>query len=277
MDYFKVAVSAEAGTAEILMALLAERDYDTFEETSSGLAAYIPAPKFSPQEQQYLQALMPGYQFTYEVEFIPARNWNEEWESNFRPIQIGQFCGVRASFHSPMQGLKHELVIDPKMAFGTGHHETTAMMIEAMEGIPFQGTRVLDFGCGTGILAILAARLGALLVEAIDIETESCLNTKVNAQVNGVRSIAVAQGSLDAAESNQYDVILANINRNVILSNLAELSRKLPAETGILLLSGFILEDEPAMLSALEAAGLEIQQVFRKNNWLAMKAFRKKN
>jgi ribosomal protein L11 methyltransferase len=272
MDYIKVAISAEAATTEILMALLAERDYDTFEETAEGLAAYMPAPKFSEQEREHLEALSQVYQFSFVAEFLPARNWNEEWESNFKPIQIGQFCGVRASFHSPMSGLKHELVIDPKMAFGTGHHETTAMMIEAMEGIPFEGASVLDFGCGTGILAILASRLGARMVEAIDIETESCLNTKTNAQVNGVAAIQVMQGSLEAVESRQYDVILANINRNVILSNLDELHHKLPPATGILLLSGFVLEDEPIMLSAMEATGFETKQVFRKNNWLAIKA-----
>ncbi len=269
MDYYKFQITTDPATAEIVMALLAAQPFDTFQESETGLDAYLPAAEITPGIEAYLDELKEDYGFTFEKEFIPGQNWNEIWETNFHPVVVEEFCGIRADFHPPLENVRFELVINPKMAFGTGHHETTWMVVQAMESLPFKGARVFDYGCGTGVLAILASKLGAAHVDAVDIEEESYLNTLENAGVNGVDNIAAFHGTLEAVPGKGYDIILANINRNVILDSLPSLSRMLKPG-GTLVVSGFILEDEELMKKALSLHQFEILETKKRNNWLAI-------
>ncbi len=269
MDYFKFQITADPATAEIVMALLASQPFDTFQETETGLDAFIPAGEMTPGIDAYLGELKDDYGFEFQKEFIPGQNWNVIWESNFHPVVVGEFCGIRADFHPPFEDVKIELVINPKMAFGTGHHETTYMVVEAMEKLPFTGAKVLDYGCGTGVLAILASKLGAAHIDAVDIEEESFLNTKENSKVNGVTNIHAIHGKLEDVPGKDYDIILANINRNVILDSLPSLSL-LVKPGGTLVVSGFVKEDEDMMKNALSLHPFQLIEIKRKNNWLAM-------
>ncbi|MBK8705536.1 MAG: 50S ribosomal protein L11 methyltransferase [Saprospiraceae bacterium] len=255
MNYYQYTFVIAETYRDILLAMLSELPFDTFEETPEGLHAFIPEPD---TDQAAIAAQLLEWQqqwpFQYEVTFIPAQNWNAVWEANFQPIVVDDFCGVRADFHEPSQGVEYELVINPKMAFGTGHHETTYMMMQAMRSLPLAGARVLDYGCGTGILAILAAKMGASLVDAVDIEEESAANSIENARLNQTPDIKVFHGTLDAVGQGPYDVILANINRNVILESLPALYA-MTASPGVLLISGVLQTDEDMVTAQAESLG----------------------
>ncbi len=269
MDYFKFEISTSPDLNDILIALLSDLPFDTFEETDQGFNAYMPAREDTYPVVERLEGLRGRFKFDFKKELIPGQNWNVLWESNFHPVVVGDFCGIRASFHPPMQGLRFELVINPKMAFGTGHHETTWMVLDLLQHLDLQGKKVLDYGCGTGVLGILASKLGARHVDAVDIEEESFLNTKENCQINGVENLEVFQGTLESVPAGRYDLILANINRNVILDSLASLSQKLKPQAA-LIVSGFVKEDENLMENALLANGFALLRTNHKNNWLAM-------
>lgn len=271
MDYFKFQIETDATNAEILMALLAEWPFDTFEETDRGLNAFIPTAKLSAETETYLAELQQQFGFRFQKEFIPGENWNVVWESNFHPVLVGDFCGIRADFHPPLQNVEFELVINPKMAFGTGHHETTFMVVEAMRDLPFKNAKVLDYGCGTGVLAILASKLGASQTDAVDIEAESYRNTLENCRLNNVENVVAYEGTLEAVPGSGYDIILANINRNVILDSLSSLSRMLNPG-GLLVVSGFVKDDETLMAKTLSLQKFVVLEIKRKNNWLAMVA-----
>lgn len=251
----------------MLIALLSDQPFDTFEETPESLNAYMPV--HAPPPDDALDVLAAQWHFTWTKTRIPGQNWNEEWEKNFHPVRVGSFCGIRALFHQPLEDVLYELVIQPRMAFGTGHHETTWMCVAAMEGLPLKGARVLDYGCGTGILAILSARLGASRVEAVDIEQESHDNALDNAARNGVSDlIAVRCGTIDAVKDGPFDLILANINRNVILDTLDQMERLLAPE-GRILASGFLEEDWPVMEKAFVERGFQCASRQVRGRWLA--------
>ncbi len=273
MDYWKYILRVNPETSDILVAYLAEAPFDTFEETEGGLNAYLPAAAGQTEAERQLNELQKQFDFVWDKTFIPGQNWNEIWESNFHPVIVGDFCAIRADFHEPIPDMKFELVINPKMAFGTGHHETTWQCIAAMEHLPIAGKKVLDFGCGTGVLAILASRLGAFGVEAVDIEEESYRNTMENSAVNGVDNVIARCGTLEAVQGRDFDGILANINRNVILDTLPELSNLL-VPGGWLLVSGILLQDESIVTDAAAGAGFERKQKTERGNWLCME-FRK--
>lgn len=267
MDYYRYDILAEQETAAILIAYLASAPFDTFEENELGMAAYLPASADMAVAEGMLGDLEKRFVFSWSKTFIPGQNWNEIWESNFHPVIVDDFCAVRADFHEPIQGVKWELVINPKMAFGTGHHETTWQCIAAMEKLPLKGAKVLDFGCGTGILAILASKLGAVEVEAVDIEMESYLNTIENCGVNGVENVTTRCGTLDAIEGRNFDGIFANINRHIILATLPQMAGLLKP-SGWLLVSGILLDDEQIVTDAATAAGFEKQWFTQRGNWL---------
>ncbi len=273
MDYWKYILRVNPETSDILVAYLAEAPFDTFEETEGGLNAYLPAAAGQTEAERQLNELQKQFDFVWDKTFIPGQNWNEIWESNFHPVIVGDFCAIRADFHEPIPDMKFELVINPKMAFGTGHHETTWQCIAAMEHLPIAGKKILDFGCGTGVLAILASRLGAFGVEAVDIEEESYRNTMENSAVNGVDNVIARCGTLEAVQGRDFDGILANINRNVILDTLPELSNLL-VPGGWLLVSGILLQDESIVTDAAAGAGFERKQKTERGNWLCME-FRK--
>lgn len=271
MDYYQYSIITDPAKIEVLIALMSQLPFDTFEETETGFNAFLPESAAESGVDAELLILQEAHSFQFERTFVPGQNWNELWESNFHPVVIGDFCGIRADFHPSIENVAHELVINPKMAFGTGHHETTSSVIEIMQGISFEGKSVLDYGCGTGVLAILAGRLGATAIEAVDIEIESYRNTLENSQVNGVAWVNVVHGVLNDVKGKDFDIILANINRNVILDSLGPLYLLLKPG-GFLVVSGFIKDDEPLMLEALKGQGLVVLETKQKNNWLAMKS-----
>lgn len=275
MDYWKYTLRTGADTAEILLAYLGEAPFDTFEETPEGLDAYLPASADALQTEQALDELRAQFEFDWEKTFLPGQNWNEVWESNFQPVVVGNFCAVRADFHPPLENVRYELVINPKMAFGTGHHETTWLCLAALERLPVQGAHLLDFGCGTGILAIMAARLGAAQVEAIDIEEEAYRNTLENSAVNGVAAqITARQGVLSDVQGSHFDGVLANINRNVLLDAFPHLADLLKPG-GWLLISGILAQDEAAVSAAAEAAGFIKKGLAQRGNWVCVEFARR--
>lgn len=270
MNYWRYNITTTPETAEFLPALMADAAFDTFEETETGLAAYMPAGSDTQPEAEadaLLEELKEQFQFHWEKTFIPGQNWNEIWESNFHPVIVNDFCAVRADFHDPIPGVQHELVINPKMAFGTGHHETTWQCIAAMEHLPMADAHLLDYGCGTGILAILAARLGAAHIEAVDIEEESYKNTLENAALNHTPQVIARWGILENVEGRNFDGILANINRNVILASLPALA-DLIKPGGWLLISGILEQDAEIVTQTALQYGFSKQYIKQRGNWL---------
>ena len=189
--------------------------------------------------------------------------------TNYDPIEVENFVGIRADFHPPFKNMQHELIINPKMAFGTGHHSTTYMMMKLMRDINFKNKKVLDYGCGTGILSILAARLEAGNIFAVDIEPASHENTLVNCERNRTPTVQVVCGTLDAVPKEQYDIILANINRNIILNSFPELIIRL-TEKGLLVVSGILNQDEEVITEQAEKFGLKKIRTEQRNNWSAI-------
>lgn len=264
-------LSAEDHYRDLMINQLANIGFDSFEESPLGFKAYIPSSGFS--EKAVAEAIQPFQSqitFNYQVNLIPHKNWNQVWESNFSPITIGS-CHVRATFHEPRQDAQYEIIIDPKMAFGTGHHQTTALMIEFILEQPPAGNHVLDMGCGSGILAILAAKTGAISVTAIDNDPVCCQSTTDNALLNAVSDIEVSCGSADAIHSRQFDYILANINRNILLEQLPAY-RAAIRTGGLVFLSGFYEGTDLEMIlqRALEQ-GFAYQEHKTAGQWAAVK------
>ncbi|TAK34480.1 MAG: 50S ribosomal protein L11 methyltransferase [Saprospiraceae bacterium] len=273
MDYYKFSILCPPDKMEILIALFSSQPFEMFEEKEEGFDAFLPVVALDRKVEIYVESLRQQHDFSMVKTLIPGQNWNRLWESNFEPVVVGDFCGIRADFHPPLQQVAHEIVINPKMAFGTGHHETTFIVIQHMQRIAFTAKNVLDFGCGTGILSILASKLGADEVDAVDIEEQSFLNTQENAKINGVSNIHAIHGTLNDVPQRQYDVILANINRHVILDSLPTLSGRLLAG-GILVASGILLTDEQMVVEAQKKAGFRTLEILKKNNWLSIKSVR---
>lgn len=270
MNYYKYTIFCEENLSEILIALLSEASFDTFEENGNGLCAYLPVGiDEETVAEELLEELQNQFDFTWEKELIEGQNWNVLWESNFHPVVVDKFCAIRADFHDPIEGVEHELIINPKMAFGTGHHETTWMCLHALASLPVAEKALFDYGCGTGILAIMASKLGAASIEAIDIEEESYLNTLENARINGVENITARKGTLEVVENGPFDGILANINRHIILESLPQLAT-LCRPGGWLLVSGILIQDESIVLQAAEAAGFQRVAMETRGNWICM-------
>ncbi len=224
---------------DLLINELADIGFDTFEEAEFGFKAFIAESVFDKQLlDDKLAPFRSDFNFSYEFNLIPQQNWNEVWESNFEPINIRNKVWVRATFHQPKPEFPFEIVIDPKMAFGTGHHETTSMMMELMLDTEFEGKKVLDMGCGTGILAILAEKLGAKDIVAVDNDLACYDSTLENARLNNCDHFRVFCGSKEAIPIEQYDIVLANINRNILLDQIDRYAWVLKSG-GELYLSGF--------------------------------------
>ena len=267
---FDFRVSPTQPATDILIAELGAIGFESFVENDSGLLAYIVK---SDWEEGLLKSLFvlqnPNFDITWSVKEIAQQNWNEEWEKNFHPISVGNRCLVRAPFHKPGQ-VEFDIIIEPKMSFGTGHHETTHMMLQHILDTDMKGKSVLDMGCGTGVLAILAKMKGATYVEAIDIDEWCFLNSKENVQRNGCGDIEVFQGDSSLLQGKNFDIILANINRNILLKDIPIYSQSLK-KGGSLFLSGFYLKDLDAISSKCGAYGLEFEKKLEKNNWVSPK------
>jgi len=242
MNYYELfftTITTEDYQQDLLINALGEIGFDTFEELELGFKAYIPEDVFDQQAlDEQLLPYKDLFTFSYEITLIPQKNWNEVWESNFEPIEIGDKIYVRATFHEPKPEFEYEIVIDPKMAFGTGHHQTTAMMLGLMLENEFAGKKVLDMGCGTGILAIMAAKLGANDITAIDYDPVCYESTIENSALNNVGNIKPLCGSKEVIPNEQYDTILANINRNILIDQMPRYAEVLKTD-GEIYFSGF--------------------------------------
>ena len=275
MNYYELlftTITTEDYQQDLLINTLGEIGFDTFEELEFGFKAYIPVDDFDRAVlDEALEAYRDMFTFSYEVILIPQKNWNEVWESNFEPIAIKDKIFVRATFHEPRPEFEFEIVIDPKMAFGTGHHQTTSMMLELLLENDMAGKKVLDMGCGTGILAIMASKLGAKEITAIDYDPVCYDSTIENAQLNGIQNITALCGSKEVIPGEQFDVILANINRNILLDQMQRYSEVLKPD-GEIYLSGFY-ETPDLDIIMDEARKYGIKYIIHKlnNNWVAAK------
>lgn len=251
---------------EMLVALLENIGFNGFESNDNDLKAFIPQTDF---DRAILNDLAQEAGFTYLLQEIKAQNWNALWEANFDPVLVDDFVTVRASFHAPAKGTEHEILITPKMSFGTGHHATTFMMIRQMRDLGFKDKKVLDFGTGTGVLAILAEKLGAQSVTAIDNDDWSIENALENIATNNATKIRIAKAE-NAASALRYDIVLANINKNVITANSDTLNEVLNPSAGYLLLSGLLADDEEEITDIFSASGLHHVNTQHKAQWISM-------
>ena len=262
MKHIQLEIIANEYQQEELIALLDDYHPSGFEQTEETVKAYFAENDF---QQEGIQKVLEG--FDYKLTEIEEQNWNALWEKNFHPVIVEDFCGVRAHFHEPVQKVEHEIIITPKMSFGTGHHATTYMMIQQMKHLDFNGKKVFDFGTGTGILAILAEKLGAASVTAIDVDDWSIENAKENFERNGCHKIDVSLASILPAVS--FDVVLANINRNVILNYIGQLPQ-LVQQGGLLLVSGLLVADEQTITMAAEENGFRFQKRLERAGWISL-------
>lgn len=258
--------------SDLLAAHLGEIDFDSFVETENGLDAYIQSAKFQlPLLKTHLSEFSfdENIQFTYDEP--EEKNWNEEWEKYFfEPIVIGDKCVIHSSFHANYPACKFDIVIDPKMAFGTGHHETTSLMISEILKMELQGKKVLDMGCGTSVLAILAEKCGASAITAIDIDDWCTENSLENISLNHSEKIEVLLGGAELLQGMKFDIVIANINRNILLADMNAYVNCL-SKGGELYVSGFYTEDIPVLQAKAESLGMQFACSNSKNNWAVVK------
>ncbi len=279
MKYSEIIFSCKGGEEwhqDVLLYDLGNMGFDTFESRDNGFAAYIASEQLDLQVLESLLIQQPvGFEVTYSVNEILPENWNEVWERNFEPVVVADQCYVRATFHHPKPQYPYEIIIDPKMAFGTGHHQTTSLMMCYLLANEFEGKVVLDMGCGTGILAILAAKRGASHVLAIDNDPVSVASVEENKIRNGVTNVVTKCGSVDLITDQRFDVILANINRNILLDQLGDYAQSLEVG-GVLYMSGFYAGSD---LEALTNAGFQHALVYEdhkeSDGWVAARFIKK--
>ncbi|MCF7568501.1 50S ribosomal protein L11 methyltransferase [Sabulilitoribacter arenilitoris] len=266
--YFKVKPLHPA--VEILIAELGYAGFESFVENEDGVTAYIQKSEWNKGVLDDIHILNSDeFEITYTFEDIEQTNWNAEWEKNFNPIIVDDLCSVRAPFHDKPD-TKYDIIIEPKMSFGTGHHETTYMMIQHILKNNFTNKSVLDMGCGTGVLAILAEIKGAKPIEAIDYDNWCYLNSLENVERNKSKHITVLEGDASLLINKSYDIIIANINRNILLQDMKTYASCLN-ENGMLFLSGFYYEDIPIIRAECEKHLLKFEEKLERNNWVSLK------
>ena len=270
MNHKEIVISiGEELKREALIAALCEIGYDGFAEESNELKAYIEEEHF---DSTLLDNLVAKEGLSFSVNHIQEQNWNQLWESNYEPVVVDDFVAVIADFHESIAGIQHEIRITPKMSFGTGHHATTFMVLKLMSGIDFNGKTVFDFGTGTGILAIMAEKLGAEKILAIDYDNWCIENAAENIERNQSQKIILEKG--DTADCNQlFDIQIANINKNIIQDNVEYLSKQ-GGENALLVLSGLLAEDEADIHQLFTERGWIQQNVLHKNGWIAMQFYK---
>jgi len=251
-------------TKDILIARLSDAGAHGFEEEKNILKAFT-APGNS---ESLFEEIIQEYGLKYLKSIIYDQNWNALWEADFQPVTIGSFCNIRAGFHQPVPGIKHDIIITPKMSFGTGHHASTYLMIQAMQKIDFSGKSVFDFGTGTGVLAILAEKCGAESVTAIDNDEWSINNANENFNINNCRKTLIYRDN-GFSDSQEYDIILANINRNIILQEMKKIQQHI-VKNGVVLLSGLLTGDEDIIVAEARRCGLELKQKTEMNGWICL-------
>lgn len=251
-----------------LIAILSDFQFEGFEETSDSLKAYIYTEKMNQDMMADILLQNDFSHIAFTSSDIQEKNWNEEWEKNFDPVLIVERVAIRAPFHAPITA-EYEIVIEPKMSFGTGHHATTASVVQLMLNEDFRGHKVLDFGSGTGVLAILAEQLKAAKIVAIDNEVWAFHNCVENIERNGCVHIQTIQGDDSYVFNEKFDIILANINRNVILKNISYW-KNLMNPNGLLIVSGILQNDETDIVLQAEKNDLVVKDILRTNGWLAI-------
>ncbi|WP_268122763.1 50S ribosomal protein L11 methyltransferase [Roseivirga pacifica] len=271
MDYILINVHCDEPFSEILIAEMGLLDFDSFVETEAGFEAYINEAVFShPAVQTLFNRYRKQTRIWYELKKVPKVNWNEEWEKNYDPIEVGDQVYIRATFHAPKPEVPYDIVINPKMSFGTGHHATTHQMVALQMGIDHQDKDVIDIGAGTGILAIMAAKLGAKSVAATDIDDWCIENAEENFGLNNITPAFVKQGIIaDLKLAETYDIVLANINTNILLEEM-EHYVNLMRDEAYLLLSGFYTFDQEQILEKAESLGLKKVKDSERNEWAAL-------
>jgi ribosomal protein L11 methyltransferase len=256
--------------SEILIAELEATPFESFAETEKGFSAFIQKKLWDDSILNNISILEnPAFKISYTIEEIEQVNWNEEWEKNFEAIDVDGICHVRAPFH-PKTETKYDIIIEPKMSFGTGHHETTHMMIQHLLETDVTGLKTLDMGCGTAILAILAEMKGAHPIDAIDIDNWCYLNSIENAQRNQCKHITVYEGDATLLKGKKYDLIIANINRNILLNDMQAYVDSLNIN-GIILFSGFYEEDIPFIDASCVEKGLKFVKKLNRKSWVSLK------
>jgi len=259
----------QSGT-EILIAQLGYAGFESFVENEDGVTAYIQEGDWNSTILEDIQILNSDeFEISYVEEVIEQTNWNSEWEKNFNPIQVDDLVSIRAPFHEN-PNLKYDIVIEPKMSFGTGHHETTHMMVQQLLDLDLTDKKVLDMGCGTGILAIFAEMKGANPIDAIDIDNWCYLNSIENVERNNCSNINVFEGDASLLINKKYDVIIANINRNILLNDMQTYMDCLN-DKGVILFSGFYQEDIPIIDAEVSKYGVKIDKIIERNNWVSLK------
>ena len=279
MDYFEITFTCDSPIDattifDMLAAGLGEIGFESFVQNDKGLVAYIPVDTFETQKLTVCLAEFPleKVQFHYTSNFIKAQDWNEEWEKNyFQPVRISNECIIRAPFHQEEPECRFEIIINPKMAFGTGNHETTHLMVSSILTLDLEQKEVLDMGCGTGVLAILSAKKGANRVVAIDNDEWAYNNAIENCQLNNTPHIQVVLGdATQIVQAGMFDFIFANINRNILLQDISGYCRALKSQ-GELYMSGFYKEDIPVIETQCNQHGLVLLSFTEQNNWVLVK------
>ncbi len=262
MNYIQLTITAGEADQEKLISRLSLLGATGFEQTDESLLAYFEEENFPSYDVKGIVDVFP-----YQISNVKEQNWNEMWEQAFEPVIVEDFCAIRAHFHQPITNVQHEIVITPKMSFGTGHHATTYLMMLQMRSVDFSGKTVFDFGTGTGILAILAEKLGAAQITAIDNDEWSFENAQENIVRNNCTKIEVVLSSVLPHQS--FDVVLANINRNVILQYMPYI-KNLVNKKGLLLMSGLLAEDKVDIVEAARQNGFEVLNSQEKNKWISL-------
>lgn len=267
---YQFKINPKEPATEILIAELGNLNFESFVETEEGLTAYIQKEDWHTNLLDEV-FILQSKEFNIVAEYseMAQTNWNAEWEKNFNPIIVDDLVSIRAPFHNN-PNVKYDIVIEPKMSFGTGHHETTYMMVQYLLQLKLENKKVLDMGCGTGILAIFAEMKGAKPIDAIDIDNWCYLNSIENAERNNCNSISVYEGDASLLKNKNYDVIIANINRNILLNDIKIYANCL-SSGGILLLSGFYKEDFTIINKEAENQKLKLDGELIKNNWMSLK------
>jgi ribosomal protein L11 methyltransferase len=257
--------------SDITVAELGSEGYESFMDTDYGIKAYIREEHFDPSFLKRLTIFSSDEygKTSYSTRLIKDTNWNEKWESEYQSISISDFCYIRSPFHPPGEKYQYEIIIEPKMSFGTGHHETTFLMLSRMKDLNFRDKAVLDLGCGTGILSILASMLGAAEITAIDTDEWAYKNSIENLQLNKIKNCRVIQGSIEAVAGKQYSIILANITRNINLEYMNEY-KKLAKPGTYLLLSGFYRDDLEIIKNEAGLKGFSYIDYLEKKNWVSV-------
>jgi len=272
MDYIEILFTSSNPefSSEILSALLADSGFDMFQDTDEGVAAYIPEKDFNHALLEKIAAGgIPAFEgMTWTSKKIPYVNWNAEWEKNFTPVTVDGKVHIRAEYHPQSKGVKFEIVIRPGMAFGTGHHATTWMMVARMLEMDFTAKKVLDMGTGSGVLAILAEKLGANSVVAVDYDANAAENAEINIHLNQCNNVTAMKGTIADFSDTDFDILLANINRNILLDDIPGYAQAL-RPSGYLVLSGFYSEDLQLIREKAREFNFELTGTLLRNNWCA--------